>query len=158
MDLINWGLNIVAPPFTFFSLCLLLPPFHLLKFLLFVLRSLFFTEDVAGKVVIITGASSGIGEQLAYEYARRGACLVLAARRGKSLREVADMCLEVGSSDAVTITADVSDVDDCKRIVDSAISHFGRSPRSIILPTAHPQQIKATNEDSPSEHCTCCTW
>lgn len=65
-------------------------------------------------------------QQLAYEYARRGACLVLAARRGKSLREVADMCLEIGSPDAVTVTADVSDVDDCKRIVDSAISHFGR--------------------------------
>uniref|UniRef100_A0A803NCX0 Uncharacterized protein n=1 Tax=Chenopodium quinoa TaxID=63459 RepID=A0A803NCX0_CHEQI len=85
-----------------------------------------YSEDVAGKVVIITGASSGIGEQLAYEYARRGACLLLAARREQSLRDVAYMCLELGSPDSITVTADVSIVDDCKRIVDSAISHFGR--------------------------------
>ncbi|XP_021775833.1 11-beta-hydroxysteroid dehydrogenase 1B-like [Chenopodium quinoa] len=125
MNLINEILNIGAPPFIFFSLCFFLPLFQFLKFSVSILSSIY-AEDVAGKVVIITGASSGIGEQLAYEYARRGACLVLAARREQSLRDVAYMCLELGSPDSITVTADVSIVDDCKRIVDSTISHFGR--------------------------------
>ncbi|KNA05182.1 hypothetical protein SOVF_192730 [Spinacia oleracea] len=119
-------LNIVALPFSLFSLCLLLPPFHFFKFALSILSSISGQDVVAGKVVIITGASSGIGEQLAYEYARRGACLVLAARREKSLREIANRCLELGSPDSISVTADVSNVDDCKRIVESTITRYGR--------------------------------
>ena len=65
-------------------------------------------------------------QQLAYEYARRRARLVLADIRGKILTKVADTCREIGSPDTVTVTADVTDVNDCKRIVDSAISHFRR--------------------------------
>lgn len=60
-DLIHTFLNLTAPPFTFFSLLFLLPPFQLFKFFLSILGTLF-SEDVAGKVVVITGASSGIGE------------------------------------------------------------------------------------------------
>ncbi|MCD7454504.1 Polycomb protein sop-2 [Datura stramonium] len=85
-----------------------------------------FSENVAGKVVIITGASSGIGEYLAYEYARRGACLAIAARRQKSLREVAERALDLGAPDVLVIPADVSKVDDCRTIVDRTMSHFGR--------------------------------
>ncbi|KAL3512561.1 hypothetical protein ACH5RR_025278 [Cinchona calisaya] len=125
MDLINTFLNLVAPPFTFFSLLVFLLPFQAFKFFLSTISSLF-SEDVAGKVVIITGASSGIGEHLAYEYARKGACLVLAARREKSLREVADIARELGSPDVQVIRADVSNVDDCRRIVDHTMNHFGR--------------------------------
>ncbi|KAK4734896.1 hypothetical protein R3W88_009157 [Solanum pinnatisectum] len=84
------------------------------------------SEDVAGKVVVITGASSGIGEHLAYEYARRGACLTIAARREKSLLEVAERAFDLGASDVLVVPADVSNVDDCRRIVDRTISHFGR--------------------------------
>ena len=65
-------------------------------------------------------------QQLAYQYATRRACLVLADIRGEILRKVADKCYEIGSPDAVAVTADVSNVNDCERIVDSAISHFGR--------------------------------
>ncbi|XP_024949194.1 11-beta-hydroxysteroid dehydrogenase 1A-like isoform X2 [Citrus sinensis] len=125
MDLINKFLNLVAPPFTLFSLCLFLPPFLCYKFLLSVFNSIF-SEDVSGKVVIITGASSGIGEHLAYEYARRGACLALCARREKSLEEVADTAREIGSPDVITIRADVSKVDDCRSLVEETMNHFGR--------------------------------
>ncbi|KAK9684312.1 hypothetical protein RND81_10G201400 [Saponaria officinalis] len=125
MDLLNNVLNIAAPFFTCLLLCVFLPPFLLLKLFLSIFRSIS-SEDVAGKVVIITGASSGIGEQLAYEYAKRGAFLVLAARREKSLQEVANLCLELGSPNAITVPADVSKIDDCKRIVDSTIAHFGQ--------------------------------
>jgi hypothetical protein len=61
MEVIHKLLNIVAPPFTFFSLCLFLPPFWFYKLFLSILSSIF-SENVAGKVVVITGASSGIGE------------------------------------------------------------------------------------------------
>lgn len=61
MDLIHKFLNIVAPPFTFFSLALFLPPYWAIKFFLSTIYYIF-TENVAGKVVHITGASSGIGE------------------------------------------------------------------------------------------------
>ncbi|KAL6280869.1 hypothetical protein ACE6H2_017750 [Prunus campanulata] len=125
LNLIHKFLNLLAPPFTFFSLCLFLPPFYLFKSFLSVLSSIF-SENVNGKVVLITGASSGIGEHLAYEYAKRGARLVLVGRRENSLREVVDRASDCGSPDVLMVGADVSKVEDCKRIVDETINHFGR--------------------------------
>lgn len=125
MDFINSCLNLVAPPFTFFTLLFFLPPWLFFKFCLRILGYIF-TEDVAGKVVLITGASSGIGEHLAYEYASRGACLALAARRENRLREVADRCLRIGSPDVVTQRVDVAKANDCRHFIDRAANHFGR--------------------------------
>ncbi|KAI8544015.1 hypothetical protein RHMOL_Rhmol08G0262200 [Rhododendron molle] len=85
-----------------------------------------FGENVSGKVVLITGASSGIGEHLAYEYAKGGACLVLVARREKQLQEVACKARRLGSPDVIVETGDVSKVEDCKRFVDATLNHFGR--------------------------------
>ncbi|KAL0342305.1 UNVERIFIED_CONTAM: 11-beta-hydroxysteroid dehydrogenase 1A [Sesamum calycinum] len=125
MDLIHTFLNLTAPPFTFFFLLFFLPPFQIFKFFLSILGTLF-SEDVAGKVVVITGASSGIGESLAYEYAKRGACLVLAARRERSLQEVAERARDLGSPDVVVVRADVSKVEDCRKVVDQTMNRFGR--------------------------------
>ncbi|CAN4089341.1 unnamed protein product [Withania somnifera] len=125
LDLIHKILNVVAPPLTLFILLVLLPPHQIIKYLLSIVAT-FHTEDVAGKIVIITGASSGIGEHLAYEYARRGACLTIAASREKSLREVAERALNLGAPDVLVVPADVSEVEDCRRIVDRTIRHFGR--------------------------------
>ncbi|KAI4343588.1 hypothetical protein L6164_010922 [Bauhinia variegata] len=125
MDLIHSFLNLIAPPFTFFSLCLFLPPYWAFKSFFSILNSVF-SENVAGKVVLITGASSGIGEHLAYEYAKRGAFLALCGRRENSLREVADRAREFGSPDVIIMRADVSKLEDCSRIVDQTLHHFGR--------------------------------
>ncbi|NP_001291322.1 11-beta-hydroxysteroid dehydrogenase A [Sesamum indicum] len=125
MDLIHTFLNLIAPPFTFFFLLFFLPPFQIFKFFLSILGTLF-SEDVAGKVVVITGASSGIGESLAYEYAKRGACLVLAARRERSLQEVAERARDLGSPDVVVVRADVSKAEDCRKVVDQTMNRFGR--------------------------------
>ncbi|KAF3655050.1 11-beta-hydroxysteroid dehydrogenase 1A [Capsicum annuum] len=124
LDLIHKLLNIVAPLFTLFSFLLFLPP-YIIKYFLSIFGT-FVKEDVAGKVVIITGASSGIGEHLAYEYARRGACLTIASRREESLREVAERALNLGAPDVLVVPADVSNVEDCRSIVDRTMSHFGR--------------------------------
>ncbi|XP_065875698.1 11-beta-hydroxysteroid dehydrogenase A-like [Euphorbia lathyris] len=125
MDLIHTFLNLVAPPITLFSLAHFLSPYNRFKSFLSLFHSIFI-EDVSFKVVLITGASSGIGEHLAYEYARKGACLALVARREKSLREVAYVAQELGSPDVLVILADVQNPNDCSRIIQETISHFGR--------------------------------
>lgn len=71
------------------------------------------------KTVLVTGASSGIGAAAAIEFARRGANLVLAARRRDRLDEVADSCRKLGVTCAV-IVADVSRRDDCARLIAEA--------------------------------------
>ncbi|KAJ7298912.1 hypothetical protein O6H91_Y367700 [Diphasiastrum complanatum] len=81
---------------------------------------------VVGKVVLITGASAGIGRHIALEYATRGAIVVLVARREHLLREVAAKCMANGARDAAICPADVSKQDECKRIVDFTISNFGK--------------------------------
>ncbi|GAB2249195.1 hypothetical protein Droror1_Dr00012554 [Drosera rotundifolia] len=105
-------------------LCLLLPPFLIIKFFTFI-YGFFSVEDVTGKAILITGASSGIGEHLAYAYARRGAYLALAARRENRLLEVSHKAKKLGSPKVLIITADVANVDDCERIVNQTINHFG---------------------------------
>ncbi|XP_044494630.1 11-beta-hydroxysteroid dehydrogenase A-like [Mangifera indica] len=125
MDLINTFLNLVAPPFAFFFLCLFLPPYLCYKFFIYLLGTVF-SENLEGRVIVITGASSGIGEQLAYEYASRGACLALCARRETSLEEVADRACHIGSPGVITIPADVSKVDECRHLIEETVHHFGR--------------------------------
>ncbi|XP_059633485.1 11-beta-hydroxysteroid dehydrogenase 1A-like [Cornus florida] len=123
--LIDNCLNEVVMAVVFASLCLILSPFFMFKFIHMISRC-FFTENMKGKVVIITGASSGIGEQLAYEYAKKEASLVIVARREKRLLEVAEKARGLGSPDVLPVCADVSNVNDCNRFVNEAIHHFGR--------------------------------
>jgi NAD(P)-dependent dehydrogenase (short-subunit alcohol dehydrogenase family) len=77
--------------------------------------------DLDGHVVIVTGASSGLGEQLARALAEAGAIPVLAARRTDRL---AALCEEVPGADAVT--CDVTSEDDRRRLVDTVIERHGR--------------------------------
>ena len=66
-------------------------------------------ETLAGKVVWITGASSGIGEALAKEYARRGATLVLSARREEELERVQEGL--VNGDDHLVLPLDLTEVE-----------------------------------------------
>ncbi|XP_024973447.1 11-beta-hydroxysteroid dehydrogenase-like 4A isoform X1 [Cynara cardunculus var. scolymus] len=125
MDLLHKLLNILFSIVSIILFMLVLPILLLFRLWRFCVRSVF-REKLAGKVVLITGASSGIGEHLAYEYAKHGASLVLIARREELLATVARKAMELGSPDAVVIKADVSKLLDCKRFVDEAIKHFGK--------------------------------
>lgn len=75
------------------------------------------------KVVIITGASSGIGEALARKYAAEGYKLALAARRFDRLEKLQQ---ELPNSDILIIKADVTAEDDCRNLIEKTIARFGR--------------------------------
>ncbi|HYC90484.1 MAG TPA: SDR family NAD(P)-dependent oxidoreductase [Thermoanaerobaculia bacterium] len=75
--------------------------------------------DLKDKTVVITGASSGIGRATALEMARRGANVVLAARRAEQLEEVAARCRALGVS-ALAVATDVTRPEDCRRLADAA--------------------------------------
>uniref|UniRef100_A0A0A9GE08 Uncharacterized protein n=1 Tax=Arundo donax TaxID=35708 RepID=A0A0A9GE08_ARUDO len=83
-------------------------------------------EDLRGKVVLVTGASSGIGEHLVYEYARKGACVALVARTEIALRAVAKTARDLGAPDVLVVPADITKVDEAKRVVEETVAHFGK--------------------------------
>ena len=75
------------------------------------------------KVVVITGASSGIGRALALEYARCGASLSLAARRIHLLNELKN---ELHGTEMIAVQTDVTIESDCKNLIDLTLQKFGR--------------------------------
>ncbi len=75
-----------------------------------------------GKTVVITGASSGIGKSLAFEFASLGANVVLGAR---SFEALTDICSSIGADKALAVECDVVSPDDCKKLIDGAIAKFG---------------------------------
>ncbi|HUB07202.1 MAG TPA: SDR family oxidoreductase [Myxococcales bacterium] len=81
--------------------------------------------DFKGKSVVITGASSGIGEALAVRLARRGARLALGARNESELERVAARCREAGG-EAIAVATDVTKPEDCGRLIErAAAAHAG---------------------------------
>ena len=81
-------------------------------------------RDLQGKNVVITGASSGIGKATAIEFAKRGANLVLAARREFGLEKTARECEKFGAR-AIVVPTDVSVEHDVEQLAERAISEFG---------------------------------
>ncbi|HEY0444629.1 MAG TPA: SDR family oxidoreductase [Candidatus Limnocylindrales bacterium] len=78
-----------------------------------------------GTVAVVTGASSGIGRATALELARRGASVVVAARRDEPLASLVEECRQAGG-DALGLVADVTDEAAVELLARSAVERFGR--------------------------------
>jgi len=79
--------------------------------------------NLKSKVVIITGASSGIGEACAYAFAKESCKIVIAARNIEKLESVKKKCSEIGA-ECLVISCDVSNESDCKRLIDETVKRF----------------------------------
>jgi len=78
----------------------------------------------AGKSIIVTGASSGIGKALCLALAPQGPRLALAARDVARLEEVASACRAAGAQ-TVVVSTDVTSLDECRRLVERTVETFG---------------------------------
>lgn len=85
----------------------------------------FDADSLKGARVLVTGASTGIGEQMAYHYARFGAKIVITARREKVLQQVVEKCLSLGAQKAFYIAADMANEADPDKVVDYALEKLG---------------------------------
>ncbi len=83
------------------------------------------SNNIEGKVVVITGASSGLGEAAARLLAEKGASVVLGARRADRIEALADEIAKNGGK-AIAVTTDVTDRDQVKALVDTAVETYGR--------------------------------
>ncbi len=98
-----------------------------------------------GKVIWITGASAGIGKALAHRFAREEAYLILSARRGDVLEEVADECRKLGAPDCLVHAFDMTDEPNMPTYaktafewhnrLDMIINNAGISQRSLAIDT-----------------------
>ncbi|XP_020914923.1 hydroxysteroid 11-beta-dehydrogenase 1-like protein [Exaiptasia diaphana] len=80
------------------------------------LRDTFDSGVLEGKKVLITGGSSGIGEELAIQYCKFGATVILIARREQQLQRVVSKCNKIKANQAVYIVADLSSLEEAKKV------------------------------------------
>jgi len=106
------------------------------------------TQNIANKVVVITGASSGLGEAAARQLASHGAKLMLGARRVDRLRALAG---ELGIGEKAALETDVTDRDQVKRLVDHAVAAYGRIDVIInnagLMPSSLLERLKVDEWD-----------
>jgi NADP-dependent 3-hydroxy acid dehydrogenase YdfG len=107
-------------------------------------------SNIEGKIVVITGASSGLGEATARLLSTKGAILVLGARRQDRLKALAETLGSAGGK-ALTVTTDVTDPAQVKRLVDAAVRTFGRVDVMInnagLMPQAPLELLKIDEWD-----------
>src|ERR1700739_3584544 len=83
------------------------------------------SNNIEGKIVVITGASSGLGEAAARRLAAEGAAVVLGARRLERVQALADE-LNASGGRALAVATDVTDPDQVQALVDTAVKAYGR--------------------------------
>ena len=108
------------------------------------------TDNIAGKVVVITGASSGNGAATARHLAERGAAVVLGARRAERIEALAKELTDAGHK-AKAVTTDVTDRSQAKALVDAAVETYGRIDVLLnnagLMPLAPLEELKIDEWD-----------
>lgn len=82
--------------------------------------------EFSQKVVLVTGASAGIGEASALKFAKLGALLSLVGRNMENLNKVADQCEQFCGNKPLAIKADISVSEDIDKIIKETVTHFGK--------------------------------
>jgi NADP-dependent 3-hydroxy acid dehydrogenase YdfG len=105
---------------------------------------------IAGKVVVITGASSGLGEATARHLSAQGATVVLGARRVERLQSLVDELTAKGAK-ALAVATDVTHHDQVQRLVDAAVQTYGRIDVMInnagLMPHSPLERLKIEDWD-----------
>jgi NADP-dependent 3-hydroxy acid dehydrogenase YdfG len=108
------------------------------------------STNIQGKVVVITGASSGLGEATARLLSAQGAAVVMGARRTDRLQALAD-ALATGGGKALALATDVTRRDQVKRLVDAAVQAYGRIDVMInnagLMPHSPLERLKVEDWD-----------
>ena len=105
---------------------------------------------IENKVVVITGASSGLGEATARHLAAQGAIVVLGARRADRIEALAEELTAAGRR-ARAVPTDVTDRDQVRHLVDTAVEEFGRVDVMLnnagLMPLAPLERLKLDEWD-----------
>ncbi|MFC4766885.1 SDR family oxidoreductase [Effusibacillus consociatus] len=101
------------------------------------------------KVVVITGASRGIGESIALAFAKEKAKLVLVARNPEDLERVRGRAMEAGAEDVLTVTTDISKEEEVEVMVEVTLSRFGRI--DVLVNNAGVGYFKSVKETTLKE-------
>ena len=108
------------------------------------------THNVKGKVIVITGASSGMGAAAATYLAARGASVVLGARRSDRIESLAREITEAGGK-AIAMVTDVTKREDVRNLVDTAVQTYGRIDVLInnagVMPLSPLDRLKVDEWD-----------
>lgn len=109
------------------------------------------TNNIEGKTVVITGASSGLGEETARHLSLQGANVALAARRTERIESLAEEINSNNNGKAIAVTTDVTDRGQVKNLVDSAASEFGRVDVMLnnagLMPLSPVEDLKVEEWD-----------
>ena len=107
------------------------------------------TIDLQGKCVWLTGASSGIGESLAYELAQRGAKVALTARRADLLDQIVGK-IRANGGEAYSFPGDVLNLEEMKALVDTIESKVG--PIDVAIPNAGTHLFSKPEQFNSAEY------
>ena len=105
--------------------------------------------NLKGKVAVVSGASSGLGQQMALALARQGATLVILARRMERLEEFRPKLIEAGAIDVLPIKCDVTSTSDIEAAAKKCSDEYGRC--DILLNCAGSSKDKGVLEMSDEE-------
>ena len=102
-------------------------------------------DNIAGKVIVITGASSGMGEATARDLAEKGAKIVLGARRKDRLDKIVEE-IEAADGEAIALETDVTRLEDVQALVKAATDKFGKLDvifnNAGLMPLSHLESLK----------------